>query len=189
MNKAYSASSLDSEGDEKHNNLEFRVERGSVSSGTDSNYRPSVVQRMSVMAPVSFAALDSLRKSLPSLLEYAENLSDEEDESCDEEDDQQALDFAVKRDSCWKQNFKVNADAQLDKVPEEVADSLTEFKQKNSSNSNYLGRVQVPAYKDGTMTMIEPSLMKMLKSNMKSTKDEHAELLRDLFSIGRQSYG
>eukprot|EP00801_Mesodinium_rubrum_P010631 Mrub_10685.p2 GENE.Mrub_10685~~Mrub_10685.p2 ORF type:complete len:113 (+),score=39.17 Mrub_10685:139-477(+) len=90
---------------------------------------------MSVMAPVNYAALDNLRKSPPSLSEYAENLSDGEDESGDEEDDQQTRDFAVQRDCCWKQNFKGTVDAQLDKVPQEVADSLREFKHYNSNKS------------------------------------------------------
>ena len=136
---------------------------------------------------MSADTIKALTQSLPSLLEYNENLTDS-DESEDEEEEEQSRKFAVKRDSCFKQNVKVNADAQLDQVPEDMQESMDEFR-KNSSNRyvGVIGRVQIPAYKDGTMTVMEPSLMKLLKSNMKSTKDEHAEMLRDLLCIGRQS--
>ena len=143
---------------------------------------------MSVIAPTA-DALTQLTKNLPSLKDFADDISEEQDDESEDEEEQEASrQFAVKRDSCWKQNVKVNADAQMDAVPEELLDSLKEFRLQNSTKfTNTFDRVNIPAYRDGTMTVIEPSLMKLLKSNMKSTTDEHAEILRDILQIGRQS--
>ena len=47
--------------------------------------------------------------------------------------------------------------------------------------------MQVSAYRDGTMTVVEPALAQMLKSNMKSNKEEHAQILRDLLQVGKMS--
>lgn len=113
-------------------------------------------------------ALRQLQNTLPSLKDFADDISEQsqDDESDDEEEQEASRQFTVKRDSCWKQNVKVNADAQMDTVPEELMDSLKEFRLQNSNKfTNTFDRVNIPAYRDGTMTVIEPSLMKLLKSN------------------------
>lgn len=76
---------------------------------------------MSTVVPKA-DALRQLQNTLPSLKDFADDISEQsqDDESDDEEEKEAARQFTVNRDSFWKQNYKVNADAQMDTVPEEL---------------------------------------------------------------------
>lgn len=75
---------------------------------------------MSTVVP-NADALRQLQNTLPSLKDFADDISEQsQDDESDEEEKEAARQFTVNRDSCWKQNYKVNADAQMDTVPEEL---------------------------------------------------------------------
>eukprot|EP00801_Mesodinium_rubrum_P005852 Mrub_05856.p1 GENE.Mrub_05856~~Mrub_05856.p1 ORF type:complete len:130 (+),score=41.61 Mrub_05856:317-706(+) len=119
-------------------------------------------------------------------IQYTDIPQDKESDS--ESDGDQIEEFKLDTEAMSRANLKVNADAQMNAVPEEYLQDISRFCEENSRRyQGNLDRMQVSAYRDGTMTVVEPALAQLLKSNMKSNKEEHAQILRDLLQVGKMS--